>query len=53
MAVMGAWRIWRTETEGGRYRDGKGRHAEALKGLTYEVMRRLRWEVMKGTNEKR
>lgn len=53
MEVMGAWRIWRTEIEGGRYRDGKRQHAEDLKGLTHEVMRRLRWEVTKGTSEKR
>lgn len=51
--MMGEWRIWRTETEGGRSRDGKRRHAEDLKGLTYEVMRRPSWEVMQGTNEKR
>lgn len=51
--VMGAWRIWGTEIEGGRYRDGKRWHAENLKGLRYGVMRGLRWEVMKGTSKKR
>lgn len=53
LEVMGAGRIWRTEIEGGRYRDGKRWHAENRKGLRYGEMRGLRWEVMKGTSEKR